>query len=414
LADSVIKGGTTARLARVEGDLRVGPKARIMAETGRMVVVQGGAYLSGPATIECDLECESMMLRGKGFGPGGDVAILGNLTVHGVASIDASVDASGRIAAGDLDVGGHLRSGSVVSRRVRVGGHMQTAGRLEATDVDVGGHMTVQEDVALTNLRVGGHARIGGGIVKGEIRVRGHFSTRSKLTFGHAQVFGHAVFPAGSAGDKLSAVGGVEFDGDATCKDLEVSGSAKAHGSFHAGSVEVKGGLDVARALSVSKELRIYGTGRVGGLLDCGGVRVLGKLTAERVTVAGEADVVGEVSAPRGFEAKSIIVSRGSKVLGPLVGVEVEVGKEMDPGSVWGLPWWRSAVGRKTKVDDVHGKRVRLWPNSRAGRIFADIVEMDEGSTAAELTYTGEVRLHDNNQLTKPPIKSEKLIDPPT
>jgi cytoskeletal protein CcmA (bactofilin family) len=413
MSDVIVKQGGTAKLGSVEGDLRVGKNARVTAESGRKVVVAGTAYFDGQVTIDCDFECRAMRLEGSGYGPGGDVVVDGDLEVHESADIDASVRVVGGIVGGDLDIGGHLRSGPIKSRRLRVGGHLEVRGRLESGDVDVGGHMTVRDEVALDNLRVGGHTKIGGGTIGGEVKVRGHLTTAKPLIFGSVQVYGHTTLPAGSSGGRLSALGKVVFEGDSACKELDVTGDVRVHGDCISEEVEVKGKLEVKGGMRVSKKVKVFGAADAVGALECNGLGVSGRLRAELISAGDKADIVGEVNTKRGLKSSSVAVGRGSRVTGPLMADHVEIGKEMDFGSAWGLPWWRSALGKKTTVEDVHGKIVRIGLNSRAMRVFGDVVELESGAMAEEVCYTKELKLPKEYHLTKPAVKTAKLPDPP-
>ena len=413
MKELVIKGGTSAKLGRIEGDLRIGKNVKISSESGEAVVLTGTVTLEGRTTIESSLECQSMVLRGRGWGPEGDVVVDGDLTVHGVTDLDGSLSVSGTINAGDMDIAGHLKSGPLVSKRLRVGGHLETMGRLESGDADIAGHMTVRDEVTLKNLRAGGHVKIGGGVIQGEVRVRGHLTTDSPLKFGKMQVYGHTVLPAGSSGGSLSALGKVEFEGDADCRTLEITGSARVRGDCRADEVEVKGNLGVAGRTTVASKIRVFGAASLRGTLHCGALGVSGRLETEAASAADLADIVGEVNTSRGTKAKSIVVGKGSVVTGPLVGDKVEIGKEMDFGSAWGLPWWRANFGRTTSVGDVYGKNVRIGANSRAKRVYAETVELEEGGIAYEVVYAKEVKLPKKYFLAREPRKTESLPAPP-
>ncbi|MGA2663472.1 MAG: polymer-forming cytoskeletal protein [Nitrososphaerales archaeon] len=412
MTDCEVRAGTTATLGTVEGELRAGRNVTIRAQSGGRVVVTGGATFEGAAAIGCDFECRSMRVEGRGYGPGGDVAVRGDLTVHERADINASTRVAGDVRADDLDVGGHFRSRSLTARRARVGGHMTVEGALKAESVDVGGHAKVGGAVDLVNLRVGGHAEIGGGKITGEIKVRGHLRTSKELSFGEVEVFGSLRLPAGSGGHRLKAIGTVEFEGDARCDELEVSGTARVRGDLAAESIEVRGRLSVSGSIRVVKKLRVYGTVDATGAIQCETLGVLGRLTAEHVTAAGHVDIAGEVNTAAGLKAGSVLVGRSSRVTGPLVGGEVEVGRETDFGSMWGLPWWRSAVGGTTRVEDLYGTTVRIWPNSSVGRVFGEVVELREGTVARRITYTSDLKLS-GGRVHDPPVKAEKLPDPP-
>jgi len=412
MPDQTIAAGSTAKLGNVSGDLKVGRKATIVAESGRKVTVTGSAFFEGPATIACDFECGKMRVEGKGFGPSGDVLVKGDLLAHGDLEIDASTEVVGTITAERVDIGGHLKSKSVSSKDLRVGGHMDTRGTLKAGGVDIGGHLSVDEQVDITSLRVGGHGEIGGGTIKGDIKIRGHFKSHSKLTFGTIQVYGHLALPAGSTGEKLTALGKVSLGGDVFCKGMEINGVAEAEGNCRAENLKVNGKLAVEGTLRVSEKLEVLGSAETQGV-ECGTLTVGGKLAADKISADGQAVLAGEVWTARGLKAKEVAVGVGSRVDGPIVGDVVEVGKGMDIGGFWmQASRWRS-LGRMTKVDDVYGREVRVDRLSQIKKIYADTVRMQMGSMADEVNYTKEADVSEGVHLEKSPRKLERLPDAP-
>jgi cytoskeletal protein CcmA (bactofilin family) len=416
MTDFEVKRNSTATLGRIVGGLKVGTGATLIAEDSKKIMVTEGAHFDGPVTIKCDFECQSMRVEGRGFGPGGVVKALGDLIVHGSAEITAHLYVEGEVKSETLDVDGHLKSGSLTSKRVRVGGHMQTKGKLEAETLDVGGHLMVSDSIKLVNLDVGGHARIGGGTISGGAKVMGNFESTEKLAYGELKVLGHIRLPAGSSGEHISIHGDVKFAGDTSCKNMKITGVAKVTGNCTAETVEVFGKFDVAGSLKVSKDLKVFGTTEVKQRLECDSIVVGGKLSADQILTRGQAILAGEVEVARGLKAKSIVVGKGSKVTGPLVGEEIDVGMKVDLdigpwGSLWSGRWL--SVGRMTSVEDVHGKAVRINPYSRAKRVFAEVVQMDEGSMADEVTYTSELKLPNNYHLARAPVKTARLPDPP-
>jgi cytoskeletal protein CcmA (bactofilin family) len=242
--------------------------------------------------------------------------------------------------------------------------------------------------------------------------VRGNFSASSGLDYGELQTYGHVVLPANSKGDKMSASGRVEFGGDTFCRVLDVKGVVKVAGNCNSESIEVGGKLNVAGSLSVSKDLKIFGVTEVLGQVKCESIIVGGRLKAASILVDEEADIDGEIESMRGLKAKSIIVRRGSRVVGPLVGKQIEIGKST---GAWRFPMGGrlASSGRNTSVEDVHGGTIRLGPASRAKLVFAEILEMDDGSHADQVTYTNALKLHMNNLLNKPTMKTSELPDPP-
>ncbi|MDG7008521.1 MAG: polymer-forming cytoskeletal protein [Nitrososphaerota archaeon] len=413
MPDHMVEADSTAKLGNVTGDLRVGRKATIMAESGRRVTVSGTAYFEGPVTIGCDFECGKMRVEGTGFGPSGNVVVRGNLLAHGDVEIDASAEVHGTVTAERVDVGGHLESTGVTSKVVRVGGHMQTKGNLRADDVDVGGHMAVTESVDISNLRVGGHAEIAGGTIRGDIKVRGHFRTSGKLSYGTVQVYGHLTLPPGSSGESLTASGRVEFEGDALCRVLEVNGVAKARGDLKVSSLKVNGRLDVNGSLNVTEKFEVLGSAESKGQIKCGDLAVGGRLMADSVASSGRAEVGGQVWTSRGLKAKEVVVGAGSRVNGPIVGESVEIGKGVVFGGFWATMSTLHTLGHPTRVDDVYGKNVRVERYSQAKRIYGEIVHMQPGSMADEVNYSKEADISEGVHLEKPSKKVDRLLDAP-
>jgi len=71
-------------------------------------------------------------------------------------------------------------------------------------------------------------------------------------------------------------------------------------------------------------------------------------------------------------------------------------------------------IGKLTRVDDIYADEVRLGRNSKSERIFARTVEVEDGCTAEEITYTDELRgdlgrVH----IEKSPVKVSRLPEPP-
>jgi cytoskeletal protein CcmA (bactofilin family) len=357
-----------------------------------------------------------MKVEGRGFGPGGNVTIQGDLTVHGDADITAHMEVDGHVKSENLDVGGHFRSGPVTSKRMRVGGHTEIDGTLEAEAVDVGGHFTVSGAVKLASLDVGGHAKVGGGTIHGDVKVMGHFESTKKLEYGNLRALGRVQLPGGSAGERISVHGSANFEGDTSCHDMKIAGAAKVAGNCTADTVEVLGKLDIGGSLGVSKELRILGNASVEDQLKCEKLTLGGKLEAERALVNDHAELAGDMQTATGLKAKSIIVGRSSKVTGALVGEEVAIGEKIDVDfGPWGYmfsgKWF--GVGQMTRVGDVYARSVKIGAYSSAKHLFAEVVEMDEGSMADRVTYTSELKLPGKYHFNEPPMKVTTLPNPP-
>jgi cytoskeletal protein CcmA (bactofilin family) len=413
MPEQVVKRGETIKLGRVEGDLQVGRKATIKAESGGKVVVAGDVVFEGGATIDCSLECNAIETRAVPH-TGGTVVVHGDLTVRESVDVADSLEVSGKATADGFDVGGHLQAEAVISKRVRVGGHVRISDIVESESVDVAGHLSVMGKVKIVDLHVGGHARVGGGAITGSTQIRGHFEANSNLEYGELQTFGHVSLPANSRGNRLSVLGRVEFEGDAYCKVMDVKGIVEVKGDLSTDELDVPGKMHVKGSLKVLNGLNILGLLEVGQRIDCQKLVVEGRLSAGSAFVVGEADVSGELKTSRGVKSSTITVRRGARVTGPLVAERVEVGEKPGFGQ-WPSPWSevRQRIGQMTNVEDVYGRRVTIGAYSQAKHVFGDEVQIESGSVAEQVTYTKDLSLPSKFYIHEPPKKVPKLPDPP-
>ena len=72
-------------------------------------------------------------------------------------------------------------------------------------------------------------------------------------------------------------------------------------------------------------------------------------------------------------------------------------------GSNW------AAAGGMARVDDVYATEVVIGPMSRAGRIFADTVKLEQGSAAEQVTYTDELKMDFGAAISEAPKKVDTL-----
>ena len=405
-----VESGSTAKLDRVDGELRVGRGARVTAAKGKAVTVTGGARFDGGAEVDCDFECDSL------WAESGTIKVIGDLRVRKGIDVAHTAQVDGEIRAEQVDVGGRLTAGSVVCEKsVRVGGTVEVRQGLEADTVDVGGVVTVRGLVKLRDLEVGGKAEVGGGSISGRTRVGGIFESRGPLDFGDMQVYGKCTLPAGCKGEKISTFGKLSVNGKISCMDIEAGGLADVDGDCSAGKVKINGRLNVTGSLSVEAAVENYGLGEVGGEFRAAELNANGKLRAKRIVLVERADVSGEVETREGMKAKLIIVGSGSKCRGVLVGGRVELGEGRFGLADWSANWVGQAinmrlVGRETRVEDVYADEVVLAPYTRCGKVFAKKVEVGEGCVVDQLSYTEEVtgdtrRAH----FTREPQKVDKL-----
>ena len=71
-------------------------------------------------------------------------------------------------------------------------------------------------------------------------------------------------------------------------------------------------------------------------------------------------------------------------------------------------------VGRMTQVEDIYADIVHLGKVSKSGRIFARLVEIEDGAHAEEIRYTGELKGNvERIYIDRPPTRVDHLPKPP-
>jgi cytoskeletal protein CcmA (bactofilin family) len=408
MADVNVPQASSVRLGRVDGRLNVGNKASLQPADGNLIVVTGEARFAGNARVECDLECESLTVERSGR-----LVVAGNLTVQSRLDVSNSIQVEGMLKAEEIDVGGRVNARSVSCTRMRVGGTAEVSESLKAESVEVGGKIEARGVLDVKDLHVGGKAEIGGGLVTGTINVGGKFESSSKLDFGELQIFGLGTLAAGSKGRRISASGKLEAKGDLECDQIEISGVASVSGDCKAVRVEVKGKLDVDGSLNSSEQLDVYGMIKVAATFSGQILKVSGRFSADKALLTKDAEVYGAVDTRKGLKAKSVLVGRGTRCSGPIIGERVEVGGS---GPSWGAFFWGQRLriqGGTSQVEDIYASTVTIGPGSKAGRIFAETVDLQSGCDVDEVNYVAELKMADHVRVVHPVKKVDRLKEPP-
>ena len=434
MSDLRIPRGQTVKLDKVDGDLRIGNNVTIQASDGKKVTVAKGVHLEGKAFVDCDLECDSLesevfvsTLKQANWGSNrarleltgrysGKIEVNGNLTVHKKLNVSHSVKVTGAINAEDIDVGGKILAAAITCSYMRVGGYAQIDGLFEAKTVEVGGKVYAPNIVKLGDLRVGGEAQVGGGSITGIINVGGHFTAETTLEFGELQIYGRGHLPANCTGKKISANGRLTVDGNIICNKLEIGGFVSVEGDCNAGKVEVGGKFQVSGSLTATEGVEGYGHIEIAGNFESETLHIGGKFEANRATTKEDAILSGKIVTKQGLKANSIIVKSGTKCDGSLIAKQIEVGKSQDMGyGTWGSMWqgkwaigWGSAV-----TQDLYAHEVVIGPMSKVGRVFADIVKLEQGSAAQQVVYTSELEADYTVGICETPKKVTVLPAPP-
>jgi cytoskeletal protein CcmA (bactofilin family) len=414
MSDYHVPHGATVKLDRIEGELRVGRGATIEANQGNLVSVSGGAYFEGGAEIACDFECDSLRVS-----HGGVLEVRGNLTVHKLLDADHSIEVTGTLRAGEIDVGGRIEARNLNCVRMRVGGKVEVAEKLEVESLTVGGKVEAPGEVTIGDFDVGGQAELGSGKISGAVRAGGKFEAESKLEFGDMHVLGHTKLGAGSKGNRISANGKFSVSGDFECDQMEILGKTDIEGNCKSKKIKVNGILEVHGSLQSADVLEVNGAVGVHQNLEGTDIRIAGKLEAEKVIAANLIEIGGMAEAHLGMKAKQVNVLSGSRVEGPIVAEQVDIGKSyavmINREKEWmGQLVAMRLVGRMTQVEDIYADTVHLGKVSKSDRVYAKIVELDEGCHAQQIRYTGELRGSvDRSYIDRPPTKVDRLPEPP-
>lgn len=417
MTDQEIQRGARVKLGRVEGGLRVRSGATIdSSEEGKAVIVSEGAYFEGTAEINCNFECDSLRVE-----HGGTLKVNGNLTVHGLLDVMHSINSSGTIRAEEIDVGGRIFASAIhCEGRARVGGTLDVENTLEAKSVEVGGRARSLGTVRLQDLNVGGVADVGGGSISGQIRVGGRFSASSRLEFGDMQVLGRISLPPGCRARRVSTYGKLSAAGDLDCDELEVQGLMEVRGNCKTQKIDVMGKLVVEGLLESSGDLDTAGTTEIGCEFRGANLRVAGRFKAQRAIASNELELGGHCETREGMKGNAVVVHSGSRCRGALVGSRVDIRRSYDVAVPnWSKGWagqiaQMRLIGRETRVEDIYAKEVHLGRAVRCAKIFAEVVEFEEGCIAEKVEYTRELRGPVKSAYFQiPPEKVAKLPNPP-
>jgi cytoskeletal protein CcmA (bactofilin family) len=415
MSENEVPRDAAVKLGHVEGDLKVGQRARIEAKSGNLVSVSGDASFKGAAEILCDFECDSLQVSS-----GGALRVSGNLIVRKLLDVNHSVEVDGEIRAEDIDVGGRIKAKSLSCTRMRVGGKIDIEKAFVVVEsLSVGGKVSAPGTVSIKDFDVGGQAEIGGGKITGKITVGGKFESGSKLEFGDLKVYGTTKLSGGSRGTRISTNGHFSVSGDFESDEVNVLGKTNVQGTMKAKKCRVNGILEVEGALLVEELLEISGRAKVEHELTGTSIHVGGKLEADKIVVSNNIEIAGYTEAHQGLKAKIVKVGGGSRVEGTIVADQVDVGGSygvlLDYEKRWmGQVAAMRLVGKMTRVDDVYAEEVHIGKVASCGRIFAGVVEVEPGCSVREINYTGELRgdvakIH----FEMPPLRVQDLPVPP-
>src|SRR5919198_6450603 len=189
-----VKRGSTVRLGRIEGELKVGNNARIETTIdGGLVVVSKGAYFEGSAEINCSFECETLKVGYKGWGP---LRLAGNITVHKKLEIGGSIEVSGTVQAEEIDLVGKICAESIKCARFNALGNASVMGNLNCDDMEISKVTRVQGNCVAKTVGVNGQLRLQGTLQ----------SVESVVIYGSADISQVVKSPSLKIGGKFRAL----------------------------------------------------------------------------------------------------------------------------------------------------------------------------------------------------------------
>jgi len=168
MSNTSVKRGSTVRLGRVEGELKVGNNAKIetsSSDEGRLVVVSQGAYFEGSAEVNCSFECETLKVGYRGRQP---LRVGGDLKVHKKLEIGESIEVLGTIEAEEIEVMGKIRARSIKCEIFNTLGNTSVVGNLDCDVMEIGKVTKIQGNCVAKTVGVNGQLLLRGTLESAE------------------------------------------------------------------------------------------------------------------------------------------------------------------------------------------------------------------------------------------------------
>lgn len=313
MSNTSVKRGSTVRLGRVEGELKVGNNAKIETSSGneKLVVVSEGAYFEGSAEVNCSLECKTLKVGYRGRQ---SLRIDGNLTAHKKLEIGESIEVLGTIEAEEIEVIGKIRARSIKCERFNALGNAQVIGNLDCDVMEISKVTKIQGNCVAKTVGVNGELRLQGTLESAE----------SVVIYGSADVSQVIKSPSLKIGGKFRAlraeVGGeIDLTGEAETEQgllgniVIIATGSKCRGPIVGDRVEVgKSGVVLADRRNSwagqSFKIRVIGKGtrvedvygkvvRLGASSQCNNV-YSEIVEFEQGAVANQVQYTGEIRGP--------------------------------------------------------------------------------------------------------------------
>jgi cytoskeletal protein CcmA (bactofilin family) len=399
MGGTVVGRGERARIGAVDGDLIVDHDALIESATGGAVTVSGRCRFRGSATLRAPIECVGELKMESGT-----VVFEQGVRVGGSFRGDSvTAEVRGPLTAGDVDVGRALHVvGPAQARTFEVGGRFEADQSVEGERVSVGGQLRAKARVKAPRVDVGGHA----GIETCELE---HLSVGGRADLGGGRVAGSL-----EVGGQLDVARALEFG------SIEVGGIARLAGGGKGGSIEV-GGMFSSGADLTFEHLEVGGLGRLegnvtggdmefGGLVDVGGwLHLSGRMEIGGRAVVGQELTVRDLEVGGEIRATRIEASGTVDVCGLLMTQGGTLAKQFIAGrrtEVRGpVTAQRVVLGRRCRAESIVAGTVILGPRSEVDRIVADDAEIGRACRIGSLQYVRTLNVAKGVEFRTPPVQ---------
>ncbi|NHJ46454.1 MAG: hypothetical protein FK733_01580 [Asgard group archaeon] len=369
MSEQIIERGQTIELDKVNGNLKIGKDATIIAKN-KSITVNGSIVNRGGFVCEGSLVARNIRVKN------GSAEILGNLELQQYAQVDNRLDVNGSVICPDISVGGSLyietdiqsdsvKVGGTVKignkaqvETIKTGGTLKIFGESNVGSITVGGTVKLLQTAQIDSIKVGGTVKVTGGRFA-YIKIGGSFKSTEKVEI-----------------NSMDIGGTVKAEDDVIIEDLSVGGSFTAGKNLQFGRIDIGGTIKIY-GNATGKTLKVGGTISCQENLTCEEKLLIGgSCIVEKVIDAQDIEVGGKIVA-KFINAKYFKIKRRGEVSGT-VNAEIII------------------VSSRATADDLYGKDIRIEENARVRNVYGDSITLEEGArVSGEILYTSDFYAED-------------------
>ena len=198
---------------------------------------------------------------------------------------------------------------------------------------------------------------------------------------------------SGGKGEDIDVGGRLNSEGDLKFNKIDVGGRVKIDGNAQGKEIKVGGKLKVSGKLKIEGDIRVGGKVEVDENLNVDLIKVGGKIFAKRIEGKREIETT-VLETLDGAKAPRIVINRGGKVRGPLMGEEI-------------------ILKDKVKAEDIYADTVFLRKGCNVGKIFAREVSIESKTRVQRVYYTQSLLTDKLVKYAYPPEKVKEVPQSP-